>query len=147
VPGRNAEVCVLPKHFDVGRYFDKDNEVEAELCNIDVHKNAAVCPKLNSTNPGLDIYSPPQGGTPGQVEAAHCKIAGVHKIAKYKLSSSCSYTPSILGYYHVSRMLGGIGDVPPAVLPRSICKITFPCVARLWRRPSRAVLFIKPGQA
>jgi hypothetical protein len=67
VPGRNAEVCVLPKHFDVGRYFDKDNEVEAELCNIDVHKNAAVCPKLNSTNPGLDIYSLPQGGTPGQV--------------------------------------------------------------------------------
>src|SRR5262249_11759320 len=25
-------------------------------------------------------------------------------------------TPSILGYYHVSRMLGGIADVPPAVL-------------------------------
>ena len=58
----------------------------------------------------------PQGGTPGKVEAARCKIAGVHKIAKYKLSSSCSYTPSILGYYHVSRMLGGIADVPPAVL-------------------------------
>ena len=38
------------------------------------------------------------------------------KIGKYKLSTSCSYTPSILGYYHVSRMLGGIADVPPAVL-------------------------------
>jgi len=89
VPGRNAEICVIPKHFHVGRYFDKDNEVEAELCNIDVRKNAAVCPKLNSTNPGLDIYSVPQGGTPGQVEAARCKIAGVHKIAKY------SYAPVV----------------------------------------------------
>src|SRR5262249_54188011 len=76
----------------------------------------AVCPKLNSTNPGLDIHSLPQGSTPDQVEAARCKIAGAHKIAKYKLSSSCSYTPSILGYYHVSRMLGGIADVPPSVL-------------------------------
>ena len=116
VPGRNAEICVIPKHLDVGRYFDKDVEIETQLCNIDERKNSAVCPKLNSTNPGLDLYSLPQGGTPEQVEAARCKTAGAHKIAKYKLSSSCSYTPSILGYYHVSRMLGGIADVPPAVL-------------------------------
>ena len=116
VPGRNAEVCVIPKHFYVGRYFDEDIEADTQLCNIDVHKNAAVCPKLNSTNPGLDFYSLPQGGTPKEVEAARCKTAGANKIAKYKLSSSCSYTPSILGYYHVSRMLGGIADVPPAIL-------------------------------
>src|SRR5215470_3605390 len=69
VPGRNAEVCVIPKHLDVGRYFDKDVEIEAQLCNIDEHKNSAVCPKLNSTNPGLDLYSLPQGDTPEQVEA------------------------------------------------------------------------------
>ena len=116
VPGRNAEICVIPKHLDVGRYFDKDIEIETRLCNIDEHKNTAVCPKLNSTNPGLDLYSLPQGGTPEQVEDDRCKTAGARKIAKYKLSSSCSYTPSILGYYHVSRMLGGIADVPPAVL-------------------------------
>ncbi len=116
VPGRSAEVCVIPKHFDGGRYFANDIEVETRLCNIDVHTNAAVCAKLNSTNPGLDIHSLPQGSTPQQVEAAHCKTAGAKKIAKYKLSTSCSYTPSILGYYHVSRMLGGIADVPPAVL-------------------------------
>src|SRR5262249_49505360 len=58
----------------------------------------------------------PQGATPNQVEAARCKTAGAKMVAKYKLSTSCSYTPSILGYYHVSRMLGGIADVPPAVL-------------------------------
>ncbi|MBW7961739.1 hypothetical protein [Bradyrhizobium sp. BR 10261] len=116
VPGRHAEICVVPKHIAAGRYFDKDVEIEIWLCNIDEHKNSAVCPKLNSTNPGLDLYSLPEGGTPQQVEAARCNIAGAHKIAKYKLSSSCSYTPSILGYYHLSRMLGGITDVPPAVL-------------------------------
>jgi len=73
-------------------------------------------PKTNSTNPGLDFYSLPPGFTPQQVEAAHCKTPSVKKIAKYKLSTSCSYTPSILGYYHLSRILGGIANVPPAVL-------------------------------
>jgi len=116
VPDRHAEICVVPKHLAAGKYSDKDIEIENRLCNIDEHQNSAVCPKLNSTNPGLDLYSLPQGGTPQQVEAARCNTAGVHKIAKYKLSSSCSYTPSILGYYHLSRMLGGIADVPPAVL-------------------------------
>ncbi len=116
VPGKNAEVCVIPKHFIGGGYSNKDIAVESQLCNIDEHTNAAVCPKLNSTNPGVDFYSLPQGDTPNQVEAARCKTAGAKKIAKYKLSTSCSYTPSILGYYHVSRMLGGIAEVPPAVL-------------------------------
>jgi hypothetical protein len=114
VPGRSAEVCVIPKHFAGGDYSDKDAKIETKLCNIDEQTNAAVCPKLNSTNPGLDFHSLPDGKTSAQVEAAHCKDA--KKIAKYKLSSSCSYTPSILGYYHVSRMLGDIADVPPAVL-------------------------------
>ena len=66
VPGRSAEVCVIPKHFDGGRYFANDIEVETQLCNIDVHTNAAVCAKLNSTNPGLDIHSLPQGSTPNR---------------------------------------------------------------------------------
>ncbi len=116
VAGRNPEICVIPKHFAGGEYSDRDSKVEAKLCTIDGHTNAAVCPKLNSSNPGLDFYSVPEGSTPDQVAAAHCDTDGAKKIAKYKLSSSCSYTPSILGYYHVSRMLGGIADVPPAVL-------------------------------
>jgi len=115
VAGRNAEVCVTPKHFAGGEYSDKDTEVETRLCNIDGNSNAAVCPKLNSTNPGLDFYSIPQGVSRDDV-AARCEASGAKKIAKYKLSTSCSYTPSILGYYHLSRMLGGIGDVPPTVL-------------------------------
>ena len=115
-PGRKAEVCVVPRHFgDVG-YFDQDVQTEELLCAIDVNSNAAVCPKLNSTNPGLDMYSLPQNFTFKQVEAGRCKTTGAKKIAKYKLSTSCSYTPSILGYYHLSRILGGIANVPPSVL-------------------------------
>lgn len=116
VPGRSAEVCVIPKHFTDAAYSDNDLKAESKLCSIDEYTNAAVCPKTNSTNPGLDIYSLPQGFTPQQVEASHCRTPGAKKIAKYKLSTSCSYTPSILGYYHLSRMLGGIANVPPAVL-------------------------------
>lgn len=116
VPGRNAEQCVIPKHFANASYSDHDLKDEAELCSLDENSNAAVCPKTNSTNPGLDIYSLPQGSSPAQVEPAKCKSTDAKKVAKYKLSTSCSYTPSILGYYHVSRMLGGIADVPPAVL-------------------------------
>jgi hypothetical protein len=116
VPGRSAEICVIPKHFPGATYSDKDSRAEAMLCGIDEHTNAAVCPKTNSTNPGLDFYSLPEGSTPQQVEAAHCQTAGAKKIAKYKLSTSCSYTPSILGYYHLSRILGGAANVPPAVL-------------------------------
>ena len=117
VPGRSAEICVIPKHFpDVAAYSADDLKAEGELCIINEYSNAAVCPKTNSTNPGLDFYSLPQGFTSQKVEVAHCKTPGAKKIAKYKLSTSCSYTPSILGYYHLSRMLGGIANVPPAVL-------------------------------
>ncbi len=116
VPGRNPERCVIPKHVANGRYGDHDVRDESELCGINETSNAAVCPKTNSTNPGLDLYSLPQGLSPAQVAGARCKSAGAKKIAKYKSSTSCSYTPSILGYYHLSRMLGGIADVPPAVL-------------------------------
>ena len=116
VPGKAAEVCIVPKHLDGTDYSELDLNAERQLCDIDEHSNAAVCPKINSTNPGLDFYSVPQGSSPRQVAATHCKAADSKKIGKYKLSTSCSYTPSILGYYHVSRMLGGIADVPPAVL-------------------------------
>ncbi|HVN89588.1 MAG TPA: hypothetical protein VMT61_07235 [Candidatus Binataceae bacterium] len=116
VPGKNAETCVVPKHFPDALYQDKDAEAEAKLCALDENTNAAVCPKTNSTNPGLDWHSVPDGSTIAQITGGNCKNKDAKKVAKYKLSSSCSYTPSILGYYHLSRILGGIGDVPPSVI-------------------------------
>lgn len=116
VAGRKAEICVIPKHFANGQYSDKDQQAEGNLCSFDTSTNTAVCPKTNSTNPGLDFHAAPTGSTLKAVEDANCKTAGAKKVAKYKLSTSCSYTPSILGYYHMSRILGDIGDVPPSVL-------------------------------
>jgi len=116
VPGRKSEVCVIPKHFPNAVYSDADLKAEGQLCDIDENSNAAVCPKTNSTNPGLDFYSLAQGSTSKGIVSVNCKKPGAKKIAKYKLSTSCSYTPSILGYYHVAGMLGGIANVPPAVL-------------------------------
>jgi hypothetical protein len=93
--------------------------MEKALCALNVYENAAVCGKTESTNPGLNIHLVPKGFTIQQVEAKDCELAAPNKakkVAKYKLSTSCSYTPSILGYYHVSRILGGVANVPPAVL-------------------------------
>ena len=75
VSGRAAEICIVPKHLSDANFSDKDLKAERELCDIDEHSNAAVCPKINSTNPGLDFFSVPQGSSPNQVSAAHCKAA------------------------------------------------------------------------
>ena len=72
------EVCVIPKHFLGGEYSEKDIEVETKLCNIDGNTNAAVCPKLNSTNPGLDFYSLPQSVARDDV-AARCETSGAKR--------------------------------------------------------------------
>lgn len=116
VNGARAEVCVIPHHLTGISYSSRDLEKETELCQLQRNGNAGVCPKLNSTNPGLNFIVPPQGVTPQKLEAANCSTPGADKVGKYKLSTSCSYTPSLLSYYHVSRMLGGVARVPPAVL-------------------------------
>ncbi|MEO9062357.1 MAG: hypothetical protein ABI270_10000 [Nitrosospira sp.] len=116
VPGREAEICAVPTRFDGASYSTRDARVMEQLCAIDVRKNAAVCPKLNSTNPGLDIFAIPDDTTAQKFQDTYCKSPKGEKIAKYKLSTSCSYTPSLLGYYHVSRILGNVANVPPAVL-------------------------------
>ena len=82
VAGRNAEICVVPKHLGNAAYSDHDLKDEVELCGIDQYTDAAVCPKINSTNPGLDLYSLPQGSTPAQVESAKCNKTDAKKIAK-----------------------------------------------------------------
>src|SRR5437899_1814247 len=76
VPGKNPEVCVVPKHLAGALSSSDDSAAEARLCAIDENVNAAVCPKTNSTNPGLDLNSLPQGFTSVQVAAANCKTQG-----------------------------------------------------------------------
>lgn len=134
------EICVIPRKFPnidpkkqgQSNYSAKDLENELELCHMDFQaptpmakssvENYAVgiCPKLHNTNPGLEIYEIGAGLTKQSQEAKICDMPSDlrdgTKLAKYKLSTSCSYTPSILAYYHVSRIMGDILKVPPVVL-------------------------------
>ena len=126
VAGRPNEICVLPTKTLGFDYSDKDNKIEEKLCSYDFHATANsgdkvavnVCPKTNSTNPGLDIHELDAGVNKTKFEANTCDLPdrGAKKLAKYKASISCSYTGSILGYYHMGAALGGAGDVPPAVV-------------------------------
>ncbi len=121
--GRPNELCVVPNHLAGGDYDDGDADDEKELCSYNFHgtepgTSVATCPKLVSTNPGVDVQELLPGKTKQETEAATCnKDEGRTKLlAKYKQSITCSYTPSILGYYHLSRVLGGAGNVKAAVV-------------------------------
>ena len=124
-PRNIQEVCVIPKHYPNASYKTSDLETEQKLCSYSFYpvtdaeaqlgfQSAAICPKLNSTNPGTEFHKIPENMTKEETEINLCE--GAKKIGKYKNSTSCSYAPSIIGYYHVSRILGGIGRVPPSVL-------------------------------
>jgi len=126
-PSGIQEVCVIPAHYPDAKYTKKDLKTEEQLCSLSFYdvsvaeeqegkSSVAICAKLNSTNPGINIFETTQNLSKSVIEASNCTQKNLDKIGKYKNSTSCSYTPSILGYYHVSRILGGIGRVPPSVL-------------------------------
>lgn len=130
MPGRGAELikldkgelCYIPNRLEGADYSKKDLERERDLCGLNIGTTAAVCGKTASTNPALEFFQVPEGMTAAQVEAMNCERKETatqkdfKKLAKYKLSTSCSYTPSLLAYYHVSRFLGNINQVPPVVM-------------------------------
>ncbi len=115
-PAGSTEICVISKKYPGGLYSSRDAKVESKLCGLGTVSPAAICPKMTSTNPGVEFYSIPEGMDPATVEAKSCDIEGVKKIAKYKGSTSCSYTPSLLAYYHFSRILGNVAQVPVSVV-------------------------------
>lgn len=116
VAGGRPELCVIPKHYSIGKYSKKDLAREQTLCSYNIDVNIAGCPKLNSTNPGVNFMLPPPGMSVNQYLSQNCEATNDEKEAKYKLSTSCSYTPALLAYYHVSRWLGRVGKVPVAVV-------------------------------
>ena len=124
IQGRSPMICVIPTHLFDAKYSKGDLEMEQALCSLQEDVNMAICPKLASTNPGIEFFSVPAPYTIAQAEKANCFLANpadkkdnlLKKRAKYKNSTSCSYTPSILAYYHVSRLLNDAGNVPPAVV-------------------------------
>lgn len=133
MPGRGAEkialdrgeLCFIPNRLEGSKFSKKDLERERDLCGMNIGTSNAVCGKTESTNPALEFFEVPEGMTAAQIQAKNCfvqKPGGekgdntFKKLAKYKSSTSCSYTPSLLAYYQVSRFLGNINQVPPAVL-------------------------------
>jgi hypothetical protein len=126
-PSGQKEICVLPKPFPGVRYDNSDPSSEEELCSADFYKvpgddrpgtAVALCPKMSSTFPGVELYDLKKLDKT-KYETALCKDQDnrpTSRIAKFKQSISCSYTGSILGYYHLSRILGGAGMVPNAMV-------------------------------
>ncbi len=113
-PSGKNEICVKANRLMPKAYNENDNKDEADLCGYNFYTNMALCPKMSSTNPGILITKIIEGKTRAQTMAS-CSSEAASTKAKFKSSISCSYTPSILGYYHLSKMLKA-GNVPAAVL-------------------------------
>jgi len=119
--------AVFPGHPEI--YSEKDIEKEKELAAIDFYSgktkqglDIVLVPKTYSTSPGINIHAVklPSGVSHLSYAAAHATKAhsnGDKVIAKFKQSipTHFTYSPSILGYYHLSRFLD-TGHVEPAIV-------------------------------
>ena len=131
--GRPGEICVIPRHLPFAKYRGKDGAKdeadEKKLASYDFYKAGAaesgvvaILPKRSSTSAAVEVFEIPAGTSrPEQLTAGYC--LGVEKagkcVAKFKQTDNkftTTSTASILGYYHVSRALGDICEIKPAVL-------------------------------
>lgn len=112
-----GDACIIPQKYSLtekNNYSTQDEKREKKLCKIDLNANA-LCPKLNSTNPGTLIIDP-KDVPPGTVMTnSACKAKSFGVDAKFKQSITCSYAPSALAAYHLSRVLGNQLITPVAV--------------------------------
>jgi hypothetical protein len=120
-PRGYTEKCVVTQDLPFGVRDGRKIEKEQKLCSIDMHADdgVGVCPKYESTNPGLNIYDLSKTHNKQDFENNTCNAVkddyGAKKIAKFKQSVSCSYTPSPIAYYHLTRLLAG-PEVPAIVI-------------------------------
>jgi peptidoglycan hydrolase-like protein with peptidoglycan-binding domain len=119
--------ATFPGHPEI--YSKKDIGKEKELADIDFYNgktkdglDIVLIPKTYSTSPGLNVHAvklPPGVSRLSYAEAHATKSqpSGDEVIAKYKQSipNHFTYSPSILGYYHLSRFLDA-GHVEPAIV-------------------------------
>ena len=130
-PNGTVELAIrsaaFPGHAEI--YSQKDIDKEKELAEIDFYNgktkeglDVVLIPKTYSTSPGLNIHAVtlPSGTSHLSYAGAHTgkgHSAGDKVIAKYKqtIPTHFTYSPSILGYYHLSRFLG-TGHVEPAIV-------------------------------
>lgn len=135
VPGnRPAEIGVIPKHLSFGAYRGENGSSDAadeqELVRYDFYKlgnttadgAVAVLPKDKSTSAAVELFQIPESSPKSGPETPAFCIAirkSSKDLAKFKQTDNAFTTTStaaILGYYHVSRVLGDICDIEPAVL-------------------------------
>jgi hypothetical protein len=119
--------ATFPGHPEI--YSKKDIEKEKELAEIDFYNgktkdglDIVLIPKTYSTSPGLNVHAVklPTGMSRLSYAEAHAtksQPSGDKVIAKYKQSipNHFTYSPAILGYYHLSRFLDA-GHVEPAIV-------------------------------
>jgi hypothetical protein len=137
VPGKSAqEICIVPNHLLFADYRKGDGKKEQDLCKYNFYEPSGttdssgavvVCPKTSSTSAGVLLFDVPDGQTKAALQNSSKCVAieandrpkGVKQIAKFKQTDddrTCTSTSAILGYYHVSRALGDIAQVAPAVI-------------------------------
>jgi len=134
VPGGGEdELCVIPKHLPFASYRRKDGAKdiadEKLLASYDFYKPGtaesgavAIIPKRKSTSAAVEVYTLPAGTTkPDVTNASFCLAVEKNGkcVAKFKQTDNqhtTTCTAAILGYYHVSRALGEICEIKPAVL-------------------------------
>lgn len=117
----------FPGHPEI--YSSKDIEEEKELAGIDFYNgktkeglDIVLIPKTYSTSPGLNVHAVKLSAGMSRLGYAESHAGKAHSsddkiIAKYKQSmpTHFTYSPSILGYYHLSRFLD-TGHVEPAIV-------------------------------
>jgi hypothetical protein len=169
------EQCFILNHFPDGSgalYRQGDTKKEKELCGVPFEdKGIGLCPKTWSTSPGTivyDIRESKYNGNPEAFESAFCPrqralkdtVAGIDKLASFKQSingqfhqsTSATYAQASALYYHFSRYLNAIVDVPVAVMrtliengrgeclrPREIAKQAIPSVVRAIQKRYRRI--------
>ncbi len=117
----------FPGHPEI--YGKKDLEKEGELAGLDFYNgktadglDVVLVPKTYSTSPGLNLHAValPAGSSRLSYAESHTgksHASAVKVIAKYKqtMPTHFTYSPSIIGYYHLSRFLD-VGHVEPAIV-------------------------------
>jgi hypothetical protein len=130
-PNGTAELAVrslpFPGHSEI--YSNKDVEKEKELAEIDFYNgktkeglDIVLIPKTYSTSPGINIHAVNLPAGMSRLDYAKGHTSKSHSsndkiVAKYKqtIPTHFTYSPSILGYYHLSRFLD-TGHVQPAIV-------------------------------
>lgn len=130
-PNGLTEICVVPAHLTGVTYSNSDLKREQKLCAFDFYAATSVlCPKYQSTSASVIPYTAdsPTGKKDLQ-NASKCQALNndkittpkMDKLAKFKQNEPLNDTTgtviqSPLAYYHISRALGNILNVPVAVI-------------------------------